>query len=82
MNEIEEQVREAIANVMHLNEDEKAKMTRASNLAEFGGDSQSVIEIALELEYRLDIKIPDEDIEFQTVGQVIDYVTKAVQKLS
>lgn len=68
---IQEQVIEIV--VVHLSL-EFADVTPESNLIEIGADSLDMVEIAMEVESTFDIDIPEEESEWNTVGDIIAYV--------
>ena len=58
---------------------EREKVTpETSFVNDLGADSLDTVELVMELEEEFEINIPDEEAEkIQTVGQAIEYITKA-----
>ena len=76
--EIEEKVREFIAD--HLGIDEDKVIPEAELINDLGADSLDELEIVMFCEDEFDIEIPDEDLnEIKTVGQAISYIVEALK---
>ncbi|HZU37878.1 MAG TPA: acyl carrier protein [Gemmataceae bacterium] len=58
-----------------------AKVTRSSTWEELNFDSLDQAELVMELESRFHITIPDAEAAFKTVGEAIDYIERAKQKV-
>jgi acyl carrier protein len=58
---------------------EREKVTPDTSFVnDLGADSLDTVELVMELEEEFEITIPDEEAEkIQTVGQAIEYITKA-----
>ena len=71
--EIEEKVREIVAASFCLQMEDLTLDTHF--IDDLNGDSLDTIEVIMELEEELDIKIPDDDADkIMTIGQVVEYV--------
>ena len=74
-------IREALAKTLEdLTRVGQANVTRDKRLREeLGIDSLSLIDVAVATEDPFGIRIPDEELErFQTVGDAIDYIQRAM----
>lgn len=73
---VQERVIEIVAEQLGV-EREKI-LPETSFVNDLGADSLDTVELVMELEEEFEINIPDEEAEkIQTVGQAIDYITKA-----
>ncbi len=73
---IEEQLKDIIANIVHV---DKSIIKREGTFKEINADSLDIVQILLNVEETFDIEIPDEDAEqFQTLGDFVDYVERRV----
>ena len=70
-----EEIKELIAEILAVDED---KITLETKLVEdLGADSLSVVELHMEIEERLGVKIPDEEIpNLKTVQDVLSAIEK------
>ena len=70
-----EEIKELIAEILAVDED---KITPESNLIDdLGADSLSVVELHMEIEERLGVKIPDEEVaSLKTVQDIIAAIEK------
>lgn len=78
VEEIEERVIDIVAEQLGESKD---KITRETSFVnDLGADSLDTVELVMELEEVFNISIPDDVAEkIQTVGQAIDYITKAIE---
>jgi len=76
MADIEQKVKDIIINELGVDAE---KVTReASFVEDLGADSLDTVELVMAFEEEFGMEIPDEDAEkLQTVGDAIDYITKA-----
>lgn len=73
MSDIEQRVKQAVAEQLSINVDEISN--DASFMDDLGADSLDLVELVMALENEFDITIPDEDSErIVTVQSAIDYV--------
>lgn len=69
---IEEQVKEIVAKIVHV---DKNLMTRESTFKDMKADSLDMVQALVAVEDRFDIEIPDEEAQkFQNFGDFINYV--------
>ncbi|WP_029320389.1 acyl carrier protein [Butyrivibrio sp. AE3004] len=68
-----EEIKELIAEILAVDEDKVTK--EASLIDDLGADSLSVVELHMEIEERLGIKIPDEEVvNLKTVQDVLNAI--------
>jgi len=73
MSNIEEQVKNIVAEQLGVKEEEVKK--ESSFVDDLGADSLDTVELVMALEEEFDTEIPDEDAEkITTVQQAIDYI--------
>ncbi len=73
MENIEEKVKEIIADRLGVDPDEVTP--EASFVEDLGADSLDTVELVMALEEEFGIEIPDEDAEnIKTVGDAIEYI--------
>ena len=76
MSNIEEQVKNIVAEQLGVKEEEVKK--ESSFVDDLGADSLDTVELVMALEEEFDTEIPDEDAEkITTVQQAIDYINAA-----
>ena len=69
---IEEQVREIVAKITHVN---KSIITRESTFKEIKADSLDIVQALVAVEETFGIEIPDEEAQkFQNFGDFVSYV--------
>lgn len=75
MSDIEQRVKQAVAEQLGLNADDINN--DASFMDDLGADSLDLVELVMSFENDFDITIPDEDSnQITTVQSAIDYITK------
>jgi acyl carrier protein len=73
---VEEQVRDIIAKITHV---DKSIITRESTFKEIKADSLDVVQALVAVEETFGIEIPDEDAQkFQNFGDFVSYVESRV----
>jgi acyl carrier protein len=76
-SEIEAKVIDIVAEQMGVDKGEISRETSFTN--DLNADSLDTVELVMEFEDEFETSIPDEEAEkIQTVGQAIDYISKAV----
>jgi len=71
---IEEQVKEIVAQIVHV---DKNLMTKESTFKDIKADSLDMVQALVAVEDKFDIEILDEEAQkFQTFGDFVDYVEK------
>lgn len=72
-----EKVREIICDQLDLEDDQ---VTMDSTMThELGADSLDILDLLASLEEEFEIDLPEEDVEsLQTVGELVDYITKKI----
>ncbi|OQX88224.1 MAG: acyl carrier protein [Candidatus Omnitrophica bacterium 4484_70.2] len=79
MNNIEERVKEIIAEQLGVKKEEIKP--ESSFIDDLGADSLDTVEIVMALEEEFGIEIPDEDAEkMSTVGEAIQYIENKVKE--
>lgn len=79
MNNIEEKVKEIIAEQLGVKKEEIKP--ESSFVDDLGADSLDTVEIVMALEEEFGIEIPDEDAEkISTVGEAIQYIENKVKE--
>ncbi len=79
MNNIEEKVKEIIAEQLGVKKEEIRP--ESSFVDDLGADSLDTVEIVMALEEEFGIEIPDEDAEkITTVGEAIQYIENKVKE--
>jgi len=79
MNNIEEKVKEIIAEQLGVKKEEIRP--ESSFVDDLGADSLDTVEIVMALEEEFGIEIPDEDAEkISTVGEAIQYIENKVKE--
>ncbi|HDN86167.1 MAG TPA: acyl carrier protein [Candidatus Omnitrophica bacterium] len=79
MNNIEERVKEIIAEQLGVKKEEIRP--ESSFVDDLGADSLDTVEIVMALEEEFGIEIPDEDAEkISTVGEAIQYIENKVKE--
>ena len=75
---IEEEVRDIVANIVHV---DKSLITREGTFKDIKADSLDVVQALVAVEDKFGIEIPDEEAQkFQNFGDFITYVESQVQK--
>ncbi len=64
--------------VDHLDVEEDKVTLEATFKDDLGADSLEAVEFIMEIEEEFEIEIPDSDAKFDTVGQVVAYIEKAL----
>jgi acyl carrier protein len=73
---IEEQIREIVARITHVDE---GIITRGSTFKEIKADSLDVVQALVAIEETFGIEIPDEEAQkFQNFGDLVSYVENRV----
>ena len=73
MNNIEEKVKEIIAEQLGVKKEEIRP--ESSFVDDLGADSLDTVELIMKMEEEFDIEIPDEEAEkLKTVGNVVEYL--------
>ncbi|GAI39309.1 unnamed protein product [marine sediment metagenome] len=73
---VEEQVKEIIAKIVHV---DKSILTRESTFKDLKADSLDIVQALVAIEDEFDIEVPDEEAQkFQNFGDFIDYVESRV----
>lgn len=76
-SEIESKVVDIVAEQMGVDKGEITRETSFTN--DLNADSLDTVELVMEFEDEFETSIPDEEAEkIQTVGQAIEYISKAV----
>jgi acyl carrier protein len=76
-SEIEAKVIDIVAEQMGVDKSEITRETSFTN--DLNADSLDTVELVMEFEDEFETSIPDEEAEkIQTVGQAIDYISKAI----
>ena len=75
---IEQQIREIIARIAHVDEN---IITRESTFKEIKADSLDIVQSLVAVEEAFDIEIPDEEAQkFSSFGDFVSYVEKQVEQ--
>lgn len=73
---IEDSVKDIIVDQLGVNADQVNP--QAKFVEDLGADSLDTVELVMAFEEEFDVEVPDEEAEkLQSVGDVIDYITKA-----
>jgi len=76
MSDIADRVKKIV--VEHLGVEEDKVVTAASFIDDLGADSLDTVELVMAFEEEFSIEIPDDAAEkIQTVGDAVDFITKA-----
>ena len=83
MSKIEEDIDDIVADKADVDRD---KLVRDARLDDLEIESLDIVEIIFAIEEKFDIQIPynanDAEMEFETVGQVVDAVQKVIEEQS
>tara|TARA_B100000989_G_C19482174_1_gene445668 strand:- start:676 stop:927 length:252 start_codon:yes stop_codon:yes gene_type:complete len=83
MSKIEEDIYDIIADKADV---KRVKLVRDARLDDLEIESLDIVEIIFAIEEKFDIQIPynanDAEMEFETVGQVVDAVQKVIEEQS
>ena len=83
MSKIEEDIYDIIADKADV---DRVKLVRDARLDDLEIESLDIVEIIFAIEEKFDIQIPynanDAEMEFETVGQVVDAVQKVIEEQS
>ncbi len=83
MSNIEEDIYDIIADKADV---EREKLLREARLDDLEIESLDIVEIIFAIEEKFDIQIPynanDTEMEFETIGQVVDAVQKVIEEQS
>ena len=81
MSKIEEDIYDIIADKADV---KRVKLVRDARLDDLEIESLDIVEIIFAIEEKFDIQIPynanDAEMEFETVGQVVDAVQKVIEE--
>ena len=81
MSKIEEDIYDIIADKADV---DRVKLVRDARLDDLEIESLDIVEIIFAIEEKFDIQIPynanDAEMEFETVGQVVDAVQKVIEE--
>ena len=83
MSNVEEDIYDIIADRADV---EREKLLREARLDDLEIESLDIVEIIFAIEEKFDIQIPynanDTEMEFETIGQVVDAVQKVIEEQS
>ena len=83
MSKIEEDIYDIVADKADV---DRVKLVRDARLDDLEIESLDIVEIIFAIEEKFDIQIPynanDAEMEFETVGQVVDAVQKVIEEQS
>lgn len=83
MSNVEEEIYDIIADKADV---EREKLLREARLDDLEIESLDIVEIIFAIEEKFDIQIPynanDTEMEFETIGQVVDAVQKVIEEQS
>lgn len=83
MSKVEEDIYDIVADKADVDRD---KLVRDARLDDLEIESLDIVEIIFAIEEKFDIQIPynanDAEMEFETVGQVVDAVQKVIEEQS
>lgn len=83
MSNVEEDIYDIIADKADV---EREKLLREARLDDLEIESLDIVEIIFAIEEKFDIQIPynanDTEMEFETIGQVVDAVQKVIEEQS
>lgn len=81
MSKIEEDIYDIVADKADV---DRVKLVRDARLDDLEIESLDIVEIIFAIEEKFDIQIPynanDAEMEFETVGQVVDAVQKVIEE--
>ena len=81
MSKVEEDIYDIVADKADVDRD---KLVRDARLDDLEIESLDIVEIIFAIEEKFDIQIPynanDAEMEFETVGQVVDAVQKVIEE--
>mgnify|MGYP001390246173 FL=1 len=83
MSKVEEDIYDIVADKADV---DRVKLVRDARLDDLEIESLDIVEIIFAIEEKFDIQIPynanDAEMEFETVGQVVDAVQKVIEEQS